>query len=250
MTTRYEKIAKVAENVLQKNPNGINWSSLVKIVEEELPDEEHNTIWGYLGTFLKEDKVNKISRGIYTLHGASNKTEKAKSPKQSGLEKKYKEKDFYETFAKFLESGIADCTNAEALGGNLFRKKWSTPDVIGTYKSIPGDVIQFQTEIVSAEIKTNESQPIEAFGQAISYRLFSTKVYLVLPNTVIEEDKERVLALCNLFGIGLVYFSLDPDNPDFYIVLRAQRFEPDKYWVNEIADRLKRHKLAVFRSLF
>jgi len=53
-----------------------------------------------------------------------------------------------------------------------------------------------------------------------------------------------------LFGIGLVMFSLDLTKPDFTIRVRAQRFFPDMFYVNEFADRLRRHNSEVFEHLF
>ena len=41
-----------------------------------------------------------------------------------------------------------------------------------------------------------------------------------------------------LFGVGLVLFNLDKDNPESEIRVRAQRFSPDMFYVNEFAERL------------
>ena len=43
------------------------------------------------------------------------------------------------------------CTRAIPLGGNLFRDKWGTPDVIGKRESRISDIVKMPTEIVSAE---------------------------------------------------------------------------------------------------
>ena len=65
-----------------------------------------------------------------------------------------------------------------------------------------------------------------------------------------EEDKDRLESLCMLFGVGLVLFDLDKDNPNFEIRMRAQRFSPDMFYVNEFADRLKAHDPDTFQKLF
>jgi len=52
-----------------------------------------------------------------------------------------------------------------------------TPDFVGTCKKLPGNVIEFPIEIVSAEIKIDPQAPVVASGQAIVHRLFSTKTY-------------------------------------------------------------------------
>jgi hypothetical protein len=53
-----------------------------------------------------------------------------------------------------------------------------------------------------------------------------------------------------LFGVGLVVFDLDPAVPDFRIRVRAQRYSPDMFYVNEFADRLRLHDAEVFQELF
>ena len=112
------------------------------------------------------------------------------------------------------------------------------------------DFIPFNLEIVSAEIKIDPSQSVIAFGQAAAYRLFSSKTYLVMPRTISDEDKDRLDALAMLFGIGLVFFDLDPVKPAFTIQTRAQRAAPDVYYVNEFAKRLHEHDEDLFEKLF
>lgn len=53
-----------------------------------------------------------------------------------------------------------------------------------------------------------------------------------------------------LFGVGLVLFELSKDSPEFYIRVRAQRFSPDMFYVNEFADRLKYYDSEIFEELF
>ena len=89
-----------------------------------------------------------------------------------------------------------------------------------------------------------------AFGQAVSYRLFSTKTYIAMPTTLTEEDLDRLESLCILFGIGLVLFDLNKQTPQFSIRVRAQRFSPDMFYVNELAKRLERYDGDIFDKLF
>lgn len=107
------------------------------------------------------------------------------------------------------------------------------------YKPLASNLIKFPLEIVSAEIKIDPQQSVVAFGQAVTYRLFSTKTYIAMPKTLTEEDQSRLESLCMLFGVGLVIFDLNKDAPQFSIRVRAQRFSLDMFYVNEFADRLK-----------
>ena len=130
------------------------------------------------------------------------------------------------------------------------KSKWGTPDVIGVYKPLASNLIKFPLEIIAAEIKIDPAAPVVAFGQAVAYRLFSSKTYIAMPTTLTEEDQSRLEALCMLFGVGLVLFNLDIDDPRFSIRVRAQRFSPDMFYVNEFADRLRLYDHEIFESLF
>ena len=129
---------------------------------------------------------------------------------------------------------MEECTKAISLGGNIFRDKWGTPDVIGIRKSRQGDIIKVPTEVISAEIKIDTNSLITAFGQSCSYKLFSHKSYIVVPREASEEDIARLDALCRIFGIGLILFdATSPDEPDFQIRVRAAKHEPDMFYVNK-----------------
>jgi hypothetical protein len=65
-----------------------------------------------------------------------------------------------------------------------------------------------------------------------------------------EEDKARLESLCMLFGVGLALFDLDSEKPAFEIRMRAQRFSPDMFYVNEFAERLKAADPELFKRLF
>ena len=166
-----------------------------------------------------------------------------------------KESDFYKSFAKYLEYAksededndrLDECTKAVAWGGNRSGNIWGTPDVVGIFRPRSGTHVQFPHEIVSVEIKMGRTSQdlITAFGQACAYRLFSHKVYLVIPES--GQNTDRIKSLCHLFGLGLVYF--DPEveiiDPSIYrTVLLAQSNTPDMFHVNkfitgELANKL------------
>src|SRR5262249_44105285 len=145
---------------------------------------------------------------------------------------------------------LDEVTVVAPLGGASMKTKWGTPDVVGVYKPLASQLIKFPLEIISAEIKIDPQTPVVAFGQAVAYRLFSSKTYVAVPTTVTQEDQSRLESLCILFGVGLVMFDLDKVNPGFSIRVRAQRFLPDMFYVNEFADRFRSHNAVVFEQLF
>jgi len=137
-------------------------------------------------------------------------------------------------FADYLVKELEECTKAIPLGGNRFQDRWGTPDVIGTYKVLGLGDIQPPIEIISAEIKIDTSQLITAFGQACAYKLFSHKVYLVIPKDADQTDIKRVESLCLKFGIGLILFNrFNKEDPEFEILTRAVKNEPDYFYLNK-----------------
>jgi hypothetical protein len=117
--------------------------------------------------------------------------------------------------------------------------------VIGRKESLRSDLIKGPTEIVSAEIKTDTNQLITAFGQACAYKLFSHKAYLVVPKQADTEELSRLDSLCQIFGIGLVTFdATQPDAPDFRILVRTSKHEPDLFYTNKYMARIEKELFA------
>jgi len=92
-----------------------------------------------------------------------------------------------------------------------------------------------------------EIRSIHAFLNIRNLSLF-TACTTLLPQPL--EDKSRQESLCLQFGIGFILF--DPTVKDFRfdIRVRAQRFSPDMFYVNEFADRLRNLSPDKFRRLF
>jgi hypothetical protein len=233
-----KRIKDKAIELLDQFPNGLRYSELHAKISASDNGFNSNTINGSIWNLddLFPDKVYKPSKGLYRLlkykPAESDLTETA--PIAAIPITKIKEEDFYAPFADWLTNEIEDVTVAIPLGRNKFRDKWGTPDVIGKRESRRSDIIKGITEIVSAEIKTDTLQLITAFGQACAYRIFSNKVYLVVPNKSSDEDIDRLDSLCQIFGIGLVTFDAAiPATPDFRIMMRPARHEPDLFYTNK-----------------
>lgn len=260
------RVLRAALEFLQANPDGMPVSELkAKIAEKEsgiLPA----TIAQYLTDFAtKGDQLRRLQRGVVGLadpvvgtaaSGTLPDLDTSGLLTSDNAEQKAetaKEAPFYEPFANWLINEADEVNVAVPLGGGSLRGKWGTPDVIGVYKPKASDLIKFSTEIVSAEIKVDPNAAITAFGQAVSYRLFSHKTIIVMPD-VIEKNGDansRLQALCDLFGVGYVLFNRDnAQEPNFRLVLPPRRFEPDMYYVNEFASRLLTLNKAHFNRLF
>ena len=239
-----EKIKDKAFELLKDNPDGLRYSELVKLISENDEKLNRNTINGSIWNLDSQfpEKVYKPSRGLFRLVEFKDpETDELKKEVQPKEAKRIKEEDFYEPFSNWLQNDIEDVTHSIPLGGNRFKDKWGTPDVIGKKESKRSDIIQAPVEIVSAEIKTETNQLITAFGQACAYKLFSHKCYLVIPKQSSQDEVARLDSLCQLFGIGLVLFNAEnPNTPDFIIRVRPNKHEPDFFYTNKYMSRIEK----------
>ncbi len=236
MVTRREQIQLRAIEILKNSPQGLRYTGLVNSIKEaypEIPENTiHGTVWNLDVTIPKE--VYKAGRGLFR-HQSFNDMQSGGLASTAVIARpKVSEADFYPSFVDYLTNDLEEVTKAIVLGGNRFKDKWGTPDVIGIKKPMLSDIIKSEVVIISAEIKTDANSLITAFGQACSYKIFSHKVYLVVPKNSSEEDKSRVESLCLIFGFGLILFNnADKENPQYEIRVRPSKHEPDSFYVNK-----------------
>ena len=235
MSTKTEKIVSKAVEVIKTLPEGIRYSELVRTIQQDFPDIPNNTIHGTIWNLEARvpDKIYKPARGLFRHNTFRDVQLGEFGQKLPDKTEKIREEDFYQSFADWLVKQLEECTKAIPLGGNKFRDKWGTPDVVGIREPRKSDIIKQATEIVSAEIKIDTKDLITAFGQACSYKLFCHKSYIVVPKESLEEDISKIDALCLIFGIGLILFnSRNNKDPDFEIRVRPTKHEPDMFYVN------------------
>jgi len=249
-----QEIKKRARVLIAENPGGIRYGALVDTISSESPETPKNTIHGSVWNLdaIFPNEISKPSRGLFKpiTPAGENGSVVDENEQVASTGVRVRESEFYKPFADWLKHDLDEVTDVAPLGGASMKSKWGTPDVIGVYKPLAGNLIKFPLEIVSAEIKIDPQTPVVAFGQAVAYRLFSSKTYVAMPTSLTEEDQSRLESLCMLFGVGLVLFDVDKNNPRFSIRVRAQRFSPDMFYVNEFADRLKLYDAEVFEELF
>lgn len=240
-----EQIRNKALELLEQHPDGLRFSELLRLIESS--GYKKNTVSGSIWNLdtLVPDKVYKPSKGLYRLTRFRDQGEEGPiASNQPPSSSKVCEADFYEPFRDWLVNDVEDATKAIALGGNKFRDKWGTPDVVGKRESKRSDIVKGPTEIVSAEIKPDANQLVIAFGQACAYKIFSHRVYLVVPNEdsgASRDELARLDALCQIFGIGLVTFNAqNPEEPDFRIMVRPMRHEPDLFYTNKYMSMIEK----------
>ncbi|MGW8191596.1 hypothetical protein [Sphingomonas hankookensis] len=259
-----KQIQNEAIALLQGEPGGVRWSDMLKALVEANADTPANSIRGATHALFSTDpRIEKVARGTYrlaSLGDANDSTAMAQdeASAQATVEVEtadhervtYVEADFYQSFADWLVDVAEEVNAAVALGGSVLRGKWGTPDVIGVLKPRTQDMLKFEPQIVSAEIKIDPNQPVIAFGQAVAYRLFSHKSFIVVPNTTGEDDMGRLKALCSIHGVGLVTFALDTAAPDFATVVLPMQASPDMFYANQMLRRLLQANPAAFERLF
>ncbi len=231
-TSSSSKVRQKAYELLSEATNGLRYMDLHRKIAELFPEIPLNTVHGSLHKFrtnLPPD-IQLVAKGLYRHTKFTQAQEAAAIAKTP----KIKEDDFYEPFADWLVNDLEECTKAIALGKSKFGSKWGTPDVIGVRTPRHSDIIKPPVEVTSVELKIDTQGLITAFGQACAYKLFSHRCYIVVPKTSQQEDRDRLTALAQIFGIGLVLFDADnKSQPDFDIQVRAARNEPDYFYVNQ-----------------
>ena len=247
MVTQEQKIFLKIIEILKDFPQGIRYSSLANLLAQE--GTNRHAIDGAIFRFkqmIENGEINNVvrpERRLYILKEylkknaiGEIKNEFIEKTKAEIKKQQIVEENFYQPFANYLMNDLEECTKAIPLGGNKFKDKWGTPDVIGVYRSQASDIIKLPEEVISAEIKTDTNNLVTAFGQACAYKLFSNKSYLVIPKCSSQEEIGRIEALCKVFGIGLVSFdSKDPNLPEFERLVTAIKHEPDRFYINKYA---------------
>ena len=257
-----QQIHERALLVLEDHPQGIRWSELLRAVKADASETPHNSIDGGIHNLLttRTSEIIKVARGTYQLAKyveAEDEIATAQEVKTINTPVKpdtsgsapLTEQDFYTSFAEWLEEND-EATVASALGGQSLGGKWGTPDVIGVLKPRAQDLFKFEPQIVTAEIKAVPNQPVVAFGQAVAYRLFSHKSYIVVPNSTSSDDMNRLKSLCSIHGVGLITFVLNKYQPEYAVIVLPVNAAPDMFYVNSMLDRLKATEPRLLNRLF
>jgi hypothetical protein len=254
-------IKALGRAMVLQHPEGVRFTEIVNHILALHPEAVRNTVTTQIGTGLVASyptEISKPSRGLYVPLLSATSGDPATAVLTASTASvappaapSRREEEFYEPFAAFLQNDLDEANIAVAMGGAAFKDKWGTPDVVGVYRQLTSDFIPFAPEIITAEIKIDASQSVVAFGQAVAYRLFATRSYIVMPSSMTPADQSRLEALCILFGLGFVVFDAsNPNDPRFLIRVRAQRFVPDAFYANEFARRLHSAYPDRFHQLF
>lgn len=140
-----ERVRAIAFDLLERNSPGLRFSELqrqIQLVDPKLkPGTINTSIWNLDVVF--PERVYKPSKGLFRLvQFRPMEMELAKpSAAQKSGRPRIREESFYPLFASWLKNELEDVTHAIALGRNVFRDRWGTPDVLGKAESKRSDVI-------------------------------------------------------------------------------------------------------------
>ena len=247
--SKKEDIRKKALEIMGRPEfkSGIRFSALVKKVVAET-SENANTCNGSLWNLPKElpEKVSKPYRGLFILK--ENEKFLKDVVEQNLVQKqntKLTENDIYQPARDYLLSR-EECTHAVVIGGNIFGKKWGTPDILGAIRTDSDAVYKPPLEIIAVEIKDEGYSPVEALGQAMAYKLFAHRTWLILPD---GSDLDRIEGIAISANIGLVSFSNVKDGFEFVTLNRPAAGHPDFTEVNNILEELKEKDKKKYNEL-
>jgi hypothetical protein len=240
--------------MLHDRPQGMRFTELVDALLREHPERTAkavgNDVFGMDRALPTQ--VYKPSKGLY-MHcrfrteantQAGPETPRT-TPKQREATPSISEQVFYASFARWLRDDLEEVTQVIVLGGNTFRDRWGTPDVLGKFESKRSDVVKGMTLIVASEVKVDVSDLLKGFGQACAYRLFAHKSYLVIPQHSPPDELDRLEALCRMHGIGLVTFDArNSAAPAYRLMARPIKHEPDLSYTNKYVRLVERKLFA------
>jgi hypothetical protein len=239
------RIRLAAVELLQQHPEGLTYTELVQAMRQLHPDRNLKSLSNDVVNLDRHfpSKIYKPAKGVYRHNRFKDSADaQAAEPKLpvAGRAVRIAEEKFYPLFAAWLTNDLEEVTVAIPLGGNAFRDRWGTPDVLGKNESRRSDVIKGPTSIVSAEIKVDTASLLIGFGQACAHMLFSHKSYLVVPADASPEELDRLIALCQMFGLGLVTFDASSlAKPAFRLLVRPVKHEPDLHYTNKYIKRVE-----------
>ena len=141
----------------QAGATGVRYMELAKRIHSAAPQTPFNTVVGSLHDLsLKNQEIVRPSRGFWVLKkywekegGDSAPIDKTQETGSAIIEsptKNNSEESYYEPFVEWL-LGQDQAIDAMVVGGNTFKNKWATPDVIGTYKPRKSDPVSFPIEL-------------------------------------------------------------------------------------------------------
>ena len=238
---KVEQCVQYAKSLLASSTGGLRAGELVQRIHRKYPRIPLWTIRASVSYWLpKENGVERFEWGWYRL---ATSRRKGTGVGNVPARRKRDEALYYEPFALWLCLNQG-CTRYAITGGRTKgRGKWTNPDVVALVDCERNRLVEFNTEVVTAEIKvgTGWDDLITAFAQACSYKLCSHLAWVVVPIGADRDAFERLASLCHMFGLGLAKY--DPtsqlDTMEFMVEARPRKDEPHYWYANHLIEGKK-----------
>lgn len=175
------------------------------------------------------------------------------------------EREYYGPLKSFISEELSLHNSIYEFGGNVMPEGhwWTNPDLLGAVRPQPAARPFVQPEIISVEVKSkigipdnansyvnNREKLFGAYSQALSYRLFSHRVIISVPEIPNIVQKSLFERRCSFYGIGLIYFSGPPESPAFRWRLHPTSSMPDVQTLNDFMSIIERAKPEIYKNLF
>jgi hypothetical protein len=246
--SKLEEIRKKAIEILGRDEykEGMRFANLIRKIAEETGDNI-NTINGSTYNMPNEmpKDIVRPQRGLFILKKNLKNMETKENETSDKYSDKFKEEDVYEPAKEYM-LGHGECTHAIVVGGAMFAKKWGTPDLMGAIRVSSDAIYQPPIEIMAIEVKGSKYSPVEALGQAMAYKLFAHRTWLILPET---DDIDRIEGIAMSANIGLIVFNYKNGQFIFETLNRPVTGNPDAEEVNKILNDLKEKDKSKFNDL-
>lgn len=153
-----------------------------------------------------------------------------------------KESRLYRPFKTALEKWADESMNLKsyiveitASSGRRDSGVWSRPDLVLISSEMQRYVPGKSFEIMTFELKHEDSWDVTAVFEAAAHSRFATRSYLAVkrPAHLERNDLHRIETECSRLKIGLIYFSRVSDFGTYEFYLDAIRNEPDPREMDE-----------------
>lgn len=234
-----DRVYKAVIETLKDYPEGLKLADLISLVTRKFfPEQVEANMRAFIKRILKYPNIEKISKGRYRVNfQMQTELKETNGLLLYNLSKNEKSKIEFEicnSFANFLVNNLKEASKTWVFYEHKYDDGIFLPEVLGIN---PFDFQNFDprdVEITSACASLDIVDIPFILGKAMGYKIFSHRVYIVLPDRIEKfEDKMKLLEnFCMKFGIGLVYFNISRRS-EFFVRIKAVRIMPEPYFVNE-----------------
>ena len=195
MDSKTKQIVTRAINILKANPNGVHYAELVKRTLSECPHFRESVVRNtvYWLPLKHSEQVYKPDKGLYRHTDFREQPPPEPEPPRS--RDRLPEAAFYNPFANWLMDE-EECTKAIPLGGNKFKDRWGTPDVIGILECRKGNLIRIWHRSRIGGDQDQHAGPDHGLRPGLRLQAFQPQVIHRCSEDAPDADLKKIESLC------------------------------------------------------